>query len=317
MKALIVGAGAVGQVYGRHLALGGADVAFYVKPKYADECRRGFTMYKLRSTAPVRLDGCDIVTTPDEAAKQTWDQIYLAVSSPALRAGDWLGELGRATGDATVVKLQPGLHDRSFVSDRIASERIVDGQINFLSYHAPLPNETRFAEPGMAYWFFPGGSPFSGPPARVDRVIAALRAGKFPAKRARDVSRAGAYPSAILCTFVLALEASGWSFRTMRSSGNARLGRRAGREAIGVVARELGASPPLPARMLARMFGFVMTRLAPAIIPCDFETYLRVHFTKVGDQMRLGMANYVEVGRNSGLDIAALDELTRQLPPAS
>jgi ketopantoate reductase len=33
MRALVVGAGAVGQVYGHHLARGGADVAFYVRPK--------------------------------------------------------------------------------------------------------------------------------------------------------------------------------------------------------------------------------------------------------------------------------------------
>ena len=37
MKVLIVGAGAVGQVYGRHLAAAGAEVCFYVKPKYRAE----------------------------------------------------------------------------------------------------------------------------------------------------------------------------------------------------------------------------------------------------------------------------------------
>ena len=47
MKVLIIGAGAVGQVYGRHLALGGAEVSFYVKDKYADYARKGFTFYTL------------------------------------------------------------------------------------------------------------------------------------------------------------------------------------------------------------------------------------------------------------------------------
>jgi hypothetical protein len=318
MNVLIVGAGAVGQVFGRHLARGGAEVTFLVKPKYADECRRGFTLYQLRSLKPVRLDGCGVIASPDDAAKQAWDQVYLTVSSTALRDGDWLAALGRATGDATIVKLQPGLHDRTYVSERIAPERIVDGQIGFLSYHAPLPGETRFAEPGMAYWFFPGKSPFSGPPARVDAVVAALRAGKLPAKRVLDVPRAGAYPAAILNAFVLSLEAAGWSFRAMRKDGHAALGARAAREAIRVVGHELGARPPLGARLAARPFAFrAMSRIAPAFIPCDFETYMRVHFTKVGDQMRLGLASYLELGRRAALDIAALDELTRLLPPAA
>jgi hypothetical protein len=60
-----------------------------------------------------------------------------------------------------------------------------------------------------------------------------------------------------------------------------------------------------------------MRDLAPLVIPCDFETYMRVHFTKVNDQMRLGLANYLDVGRRANLDIGALDELMRQLPPAS
>ena len=322
MKALIVGAGAVGQVFGRHLARGGAEVTFLVKPKYADECRRGFTLYQLRKTEPVRLDGCGVVTE----ASAGFDQVYLTVSSPALH-GDWLPALGRATGDATIVKLQPGLTDRAIVAAAIAPERIVGGTINFLSYHAPLPGETRFAEPGMAYWLFPGKAPFSGDDARVRAVVAALRAGGLPARRVRDVERTAAYPSAVLCAFVCALEAAGWSFRAMRRSidgpgtaGHAALGTRAGREAVAIVARELDTRPPLSARAMTRLFAFAMLRVAPRVVPCDFETYLRVHFTKVGDQMHAGLADYLARGKRAGQDVGALDELVRQLPaltPAS
>ena len=41
MNVLIVGAGAVGQVYGRHLALGGAHVYYFVREKYAAEFAAG------------------------------------------------------------------------------------------------------------------------------------------------------------------------------------------------------------------------------------------------------------------------------------
>ena len=46
MKVLIIGAGAVGQVYGHHITNGGADVAFYIKEKFAAELDKDFYLYK-------------------------------------------------------------------------------------------------------------------------------------------------------------------------------------------------------------------------------------------------------------------------------
>src|SRR5437764_6731662 len=126
MKALVVGAGAVGQVFGYHLAQGGADVSFYVKPKYVEECKRGFTLYHLPHVEPLRF-AAPIVT---EAI--VCDQIYITVSSTALRSGA-LDDLLRATGDATIVRLTPGLGDRAYCAARVAEARLVDGSINFLA----------------------------------------------------------------------------------------------------------------------------------------------------------------------------------------
>ena len=47
MKVLVVGAGAVGQVYGWHLKRGGVDLTFYVKEKYRAEVEAGLTVYPL------------------------------------------------------------------------------------------------------------------------------------------------------------------------------------------------------------------------------------------------------------------------------
>ena len=44
-RVLLVGAGAVGQVYGKYLQAAGCEISFLVKEKYADEARRGFTLY--------------------------------------------------------------------------------------------------------------------------------------------------------------------------------------------------------------------------------------------------------------------------------
>jgi 2-dehydropantoate 2-reductase len=313
MRALIVGAGAVGQVFGHHLAKAGAEVSFLVKPKYVAECERGFMLYKLPRTEGERFAAAKIVSEADA----TYDQVYITISSPALRSGTWLADLARATGDATIVVLQPGIDDRAFVGERIAESRIVDSTINFLAYHAPLPNETRFAAPGVAYWFFPGKAPFSSSSAgeRVAEVVRALAAGGLPAKRAKDVPNKAPFPGAVLSAFIAALEASGWSFTAMRERGLAKLGARAAREAIAVVAHERGVKAPLGPRLLARPFGFrVFMRIAPRVAPVDLETYLRVHFTKVSDQMHEGFAKYAELGRGASLPVDALDELRKRLP---
>jgi hypothetical protein len=159
MRALIVGAGAIGQVYGRHLQAGGAQVGFLVKPAHADEARSGFTLYPLnrrasRRAQPERLTGFEVLTDAAAVAGQRWDQVYLAVSSPALRAGDWFARLVPAIGPATLVLLQPGPVDRAFVLRALPPGQIVDGAITAVSYRAPLPGEV-FPRPGVAYWFPP------------------------------------------------------------------------------------------------------------------------------------------------------------------
>ena len=317
MRALVVGAGAVGQVYGYHLQLGGAEVWFLVKPKYADECRTGFTVYPLndrrRRAEPRRFAAAGVVTSDDEVAAQTWDQVYLTVSSTALR-GPWLPGLARASGQATVISLQPGIEDRQHVLQYVPDDRLVSGLISLISYAAPLPGETRFSEPGMAYWFPPlSPSPFSGPAARVEAVVAALRAGGMPAKRHPNVPGLAGFPSAVMMPYLVALEAGGWSFD--RLGENAPTAARAAREAMDIVAArpEAGRRPPfigLVSRPFVVRAGLWLGR---RIIPLDLETYLREHFIKVGDQTRLMMSQYIDHARSRGLPSAALESLSNSV----
>jgi 2-dehydropantoate 2-reductase len=323
MRALVVGAGAVGQVYGYHLARGGAEVTFLVKEEHVEDCRRGFTLYPLGRPRgrPVRLEGCGIVTS---AAGGMWDQIYVTVSSIALRTGTWLDELARDSGDATIVVLQPGLDDPEVVAARVAPPRIVVGTIFFLAYRTPLPTRERagahattLAEPGVAYWLYPRRAPFSGDPLRATAVVSALRAGRLPARVARDSRRETALPTAILEAFVAALEAAGWSFARMRAEHLVATGARAAAEGLRVVAHELGIPIPLALRAAASPLGFrTALALSPRVVPTDLESYLEVHFTKVRDQMHASLHHLIERGRTAGLPTPALSELAARVMPA-
>jgi 2-dehydropantoate 2-reductase len=314
MRALVVGAGAVGQVYGHHLARGGAEVSFLVKPAHAAELAGPLTLYPLNRsrrerTRPVAVGGFGVLTDPAATGSERWDQVYLTVSSTALRAGDWFARLAPGLGDATLALLQPGPDDRRFVEGHLPAERIVQGVITLISYRAPLPGETRFPRPGVAYWFPPlAPSPMSGP--RVDPVLAALRAGGLPARRHRNIGAVSGFPTALLMPLMAALERAGWSFHTIREPGRLALAARAAREALRVMADHEGRPAPWPLRLVNRPLAVRLAlALAPRLLPLDIEAYLRLHFTKVGDQTRDFLHTYARLGRAAGLPTEALAQL--------
>jgi hypothetical protein len=321
IRVLVVGAGAVGQVYARHLQLGGAELTLFVRDRYRAAAERGFDLYVLhgrRPTEPVRLEGCAVVTRPDEVAARRFDQVYLTVSSPAL-AGPWLGELIAALGDATIVMLQPGPDDHArLIAAGAAPARLVSGLITLIAYAAPLAGETRFPRPGTAYWFPPlAPSPLSGPPDRTAGVIAALRAGKLPAKRHRDARTSGALLSAAVMPYLVALETAGWSLRALTRGAAMARGGRGARQALAIAAVTTGRRAPLGLRVLVRP-GVIRIGLwaARPFVPLPLEVYLRAHFTKVHDQTVGFMAGYVADGRRAGLDVTGIEELLAAIQPA-
>ena len=312
---LLVGAGAVGQVYGRHLALAGARASVWVKPKHAAGARAGFTMYPLRSRKrrePVRFEPASVLTAVEEVQARRWEQVWLCVPTPALD-GEWLGPLLDATGDATIVTLQPGLSVRERLAELARRDRIVSGAIGMVSYQAPLPGEDVPA-PGVAYVFpFGTSSRFSGAPGRVEPVVSALRRGGCPARIDEDAQRFLSFSSAILVPHVVALEGENWSLAALRRGTLLPLAARASREVMRVVAAELHASPPWYATCVRGSSMRVGFTLAPHAVPFDLEQYLRYHFVKVHDQTRMMIGGYLEAAARHGLPADAIAELSARV----
>ena len=302
MNILVVGAGAVGQVYGRHLALGGTKVSFFVREKYAEEIRRGLVFYPLNRSrprvAPVRLElaADQVLTSLDEVAKQTWDAVILTMASPALR-GDFLPSLAAVVGDATLVSLQPGSEDRGFMLAAFAEERVVAGMITVVSYQAPLPGET-VPEPGMAYWFPPmAPAPFSGPPERTRAIVDALKKGGLPSKVGADVPSSVMFPSVVLMTMLTALESVGWSFAELGRADNLKKVHAAATEAFAIMGSASQRRAPLMLRLAVRPFWLrTILALARWVMPLDLEAYMKFHFTKVRAQTRLHMQSFIDQG---------------------
>ncbi len=324
LNVLLVGAGAVGQVYGYYLAKADADVSFLVKEKHAAECRRGFLLYYLNNRAkrrdPIRFSASGIFTKPEELTQKKWDQVYLCFSSTALQsylAGEDFKRLRAAIGNATLVLLQPGPEDREAVLKQFPADQLISGMISIVSYHAPLEGES-FPETGVAYWIPPlSPSPLSGPKMRLKEVVDALNQGGLPAKAHPDVAKLSAFPAALLMPFLVALENAGWSFNQLKASDALTLVSRATSEAMAILSKRLGTHPPRLLGLFGKKIGKTAYKsilsLAPHFTPFPLETYLKAHFTKVGDQTRLIMRTYVELGKKEDLSTQALETLMTQI----
>ena len=114
---LIVGAGAVGQVYGWHLQRGGATVGLVIRPRQREEAAAGFVHYPLnegRDPKVIRRVWRDYtaVETPEQvAAAGPWDQLWLCVSATALTDPSMRPLIEAAGPNTTVVLLTPGPDD--------------------------------------------------------------------------------------------------------------------------------------------------------------------------------------------------------------
>ena len=313
MRILVVGAGSVGQVYGHHLQQSGAHVSVFVRERYAAEAREGFWLYPGGRPPGARFVPDAVFTDLGAAASAGFDQLWLCVSSTAIR-GPLLGAVAAALGAATLVALQPGLRDRELLAPLAPPERLVVGLIAFSAWHAPLPGGTPVPAPGQGVWFPPlSPSTFEGPQAAA--VVAALKAGGCPAA-VGDATAGAARGSALLNPLVAAMECAGWSFSGLRQGRWAALAAGAGREALDIGTGHLGI-PAGPARMALRPVVLrLATRVVPLVAPMDFERFLQVHFSKVGDQTLLALDTWIAAGRAGGRSVGELGALRDALRAA-
>ena len=309
MNILLVGAGAVGQVYGYHLQKGGARVSFFVRPKAAAARKDGMVLYALGTKGarePIRFLAEDVFTSVDEVAKHAWDEVWFCVPADALDEA-WLTSIAGAVGKARIIALPPGIASEQLIRRAFPESDVVPALIGMVSYQAPLFGET-LPEPGIAFYFQPGAPTAFGGPHGAE-VAKELQRGGCPAVAKKDVAASSAFGSAILMPVVAGLEAASWSLRGFRAGKVPALVARAAREAIAITAATLPARAPLLVFLLTGTTLKLASWLAPKLAPFDLERYLKHHFEKVGSQTRLLFREYQKNGEAHGLESKALTSL--------
>ncbi len=313
MNVLVVGAGAVGQVYGYHLAMGGADVTFYIKGQHAAELDRGFDLYQLSLFGKIlkgrtrhhHFKQFSYISDTTELRQQSYDYIINTVSSTALRSG-WWEAFKDASGDAYVVSLQPALDDAEFILKTLPKKRFIRGLIQFFSYQSPLPGSN---EPeGVHYLLPPVAGLFEGEAGSATNLIQALKSGGLNAQHRENLNFYSSSLSSITIPLTAALEVSDWRISRLFEHENLQLGLDASREANQAIALTLGGKP-VSSRLLKEWLVRLLLRIAPFVSPFNVEAYMKFHFSKVGDQTRLMLEQFIAHAKDHELPHAANSRL--------
>lgn len=304
----------MGQVYGLHLLKGGAEVTYFVRERYVDELRAGVTLHALPRGGARTLQPTHVRSDMSGLA-EGFDQVWLCVPTNALASGALdpvLAAVARAE-RTSLVSMLPGMQVRALLDPHVPRARVVDGMIGMVAYQAPLPGES--LSPGIAY-VLPRLSPskFSGTePERVRAVTQLLRAGGCPASAVKDARVSLAFSSCAMMPMVVALEGAGWRFASLRKGDWLTLSAGAAREALTLTGAELDVPTPWFRPLLRRPLFTAISYGANWVAPFDAEVYLEHHFTKVGEQTRLMMQNYLESARARSLPSTHIAELNQRV----
>lgn len=287
MKILIVGAGAVGLVYGQHFTRGGHHVQYLIKKKYATSFHSGVRLSRLR---PFRQPLSKIESV---ALRYDWqgdyDLVILAISSPALRQLDW-PELARQLQNTPILMLQPSSADLSLLEQHFKPQQIAQGLISLIAYQAPLQTPCM---DHIEYYLPPISMPISADIELRDRIIQLFKQSGIAATPSPSAVAASKLPAAFLMTFLAALEQAHWQFNTLRQRPHLL------KQLAWAQWQLLPQLQPLTWWQKIVLKGILtptcyrlLLRLAPYSVPLPLERYLQYHFIKVREQTYLYLTDY-------------------------
>lgn len=314
---LMIGAGAVGQVYAYHLAQAGYHVHFLLKVKYLQHAQQGFVLYNLRQDKQ-RQQAIVFKNVHCHSAWQSvtnvqFSQVWLCVSSSALAAMD-LAPMKAAIGEALVVVLQPDPDDVSRVQQVFGTQQVVAGMINMISYHTPLATE-QTAREGIAFWIPPViPMPVDGEEQGVSALLTVLKKANIRASWQKHFAISNAHNTGFLMVFLAALELSDWQFKRLLANKTlVKTMIAAQQEVFAALQAEYGRKANLALRQTKPWMLPTILKLARHIAPLDMETYLQAHFMKVRSQTLLLLGAYMQRAHKHGITVPNLQSLVAKL----
>jgi 2-dehydropantoate 2-reductase len=325
MKVLMVGCGAVGQVFGFHLQQAGVELAFYARSGTADKLQtaledEGLPLYQLShfhrgDPAAHRLAQYQVVTDIAESRRFNPDQIWFTTPSPVYYS-EWFREFVLQVPCDQVVCFAPEGGRAEFFPEGAGpqgagKDRFVFGGITFITWQGDLGGGGGRPE-GVNFWLPPLLEiPVMGAEETTREVVGLLRqAGLRAAPKEREFYKMQASLTAAMTALVAGLELSGWSFKALRWGPWLKPAARGGREAVlSQLPGDSRLTKALLGLLLSAVGIFLISLILPLLFPFKVEAYLRFHYQKTREQTLTLLAVFVSDGKRRGRPVENVQRL--------
>jgi hypothetical protein len=325
MRILIVGCGAVGQVYALSLQRAGVELGLYDQPpivmtlKQARE-QGGIPIYQVtarhrRNPIVHWLRDYQVVADLSESQQFKPDQIWFTTPSQVYYS-EWFGDfLGKVPSKRVVCFIPEG--KRPEFEREKNPNRMVYAGTTFMAWQGDLEGSVGQAE-GVHFWLPGLAIPIVGAEDACRELKRLLRSGGFRVTVGRQDSRMQAVITAVMTVFVAGLELCGWSLKEIRRSPWLQRTARASREAVlsqlGEATIFWNARFGSSVIVVALLF---VTMLGPMLFPFDFEEYLRFHYQKTRGQTLALLELFIKDGQGRMQPVEYIQGLLQDLRHSS
>jgi Ketopantoate reductase PanE/ApbA len=323
MKVLIVGCGAVGQVFGLFLQKAGVELGLFDHPATTERLKQaldhgGKPLYQIdqsRGKEPLacRLEHYQVLMDEAECQRFQPNLIWFTTPSPVYHS-DWFRKFLQKVPSERVVCFAPEGGRSEFFPEGVEKDRLVFGGVTFMAWQGDLeggggkPEAVNFWRPAML------GIPLAGTKKAGRDVVQLLRKAGFRASLGKPDSRMQASVTAVMTAFVAGLELAGWSLGAFRKSQWLSGAAGAALEAV----RGQISKPGLFQRvglvfLLSQATFRLATLILPKLVPFDLEKYLKFHYLKTREQSLKLLYVFAEDGKRRGLPVENIRNLRQEL----
>jgi len=291
MRVLMVGFGAVGQVFGLFLQKAGVELGCHDRPAATEKLEQalehgGLSLFQVQSRGkpPVahRLDNFQVLADIAECQRFKPDLIWFTVPSPVYYS-EWFRDFLQQVPAEHVACFTPEGRRAEFFLPGTGSD-VVFGGVTFMAWQGDLEGGGGKAN-AVNFWLSPLGIPLQGTEKSCSTVKQLLQKAGFKVMVGKAGSSQQASTTAVMTAYMAGLELSGWNLRRFRKSPWLVRSARAAREAAYSQVGQPGLSTKISIGMLcSSTVFFLITSLLPFLFPFDIEKYLKFHYRKTQDQ---------------------------------
>lgn len=308
-RILIIGSGAVGAVYGHHLAMAACRPTYLIRDTKSENSRMPRTLHRY-SLVGKKIESRQQHLRTITLGCTGWDQVWICLPSNTIESPWLLKQLAHLSPDTPIILWSPDFRDRDILQKHYAGP-ISRALIGIISFQTPLPGKSAPSK-GIAYLAPPRSAVLENSEAGI-QAAAWLKAGGLPTAIHDNLALHEARMTALLQPVIAALEITEWSLKKLRQSQWLAVATTAAREAKAIGETYLGTKPSRSIPGQHFLLKSAIT-VAPAFMPFPLEPYLHYHFSKVSEQTRMMLDGWIAQGKRSTLPVTSLVALRDALP---